>query len=123
MNFKLLAVLGISSAMLVGCGGGGDEVGPIESIQLSQDSLRVTGPAGACASGGPAATVRVFGGFPPYKIYNSIPGAVLIDTAVVNDSGEGFNVTFLGGCLDNMPVTVTDEAGSIATLSLFNSPG
>jgi hypothetical protein len=109
-------------AALVACGGGGNELGPVEEIQLSQTSLKVTGAPGACAVGG-GIKIYIYGGFPPYKLYNSVPSFVVLDKAVVNKAGESFTIDFVGGCLDNMPITVTDEAGKIATLNLVNEMG
>ena len=123
MKFSNLLFFTVVCSSLAGCGGGGNELGPADKIQLSQTSLNTSGPPGFCASVGPSATIQVFGGFPPYKLYNSVPDAVSLDRKVVQHSGEGFVVTFIGGCLDNMPITVTDEAGDVATLLLVNAKG
>jgi hypothetical protein len=125
MNWIKLAG-GVAVITLVGavsgCGGGGNESGPPDEIQLSATALDVTGPPGACAVGY-AGKVFVFGGEPPYRLYNSAPAGVHLSTDRVADSGDGFDVTFLGQCLASVPITVQDDMGRLATLSLTNAPG
>ena len=112
----------IAMGTLAGCGGGGNESGPADEVLLSPSELTVTGPTGACGAGiGP--TVYVFGGLPPYRITNSVPTYVQVDKTQVELSGQGFTLTFLGGCLDKMPINVEDQAGRVASVLLTNQKG
>jgi hypothetical protein len=88
------------SLLLSGCGGGGTESGSPEEIFVSPAEVIVTGSPGACAVGeGP--TVHLYGGLPPYKLSNSVPSAMVLDTMEVEDSGDGFTIHFTNGtCVD-----------------------
>lgn len=119
---SLAALLVATASLLAGCGGGGNESGPPEDIRLSSDSIEVIGPPGRCASGY-AGRIYVFGGQPPYRLYNSAPAGVLLSTSRVADSGDGFDVTFLGQCLESVPVTVQDDMGRLATVEMTNKAG
>jgi hypothetical protein len=113
----------VLAGLLAACGGGGDNyIGPPDSILLTPASLTVQGPPDACAAGA-AATVFVYGGDPPYDLKNSVPQAVVLDRSTVRRSGEGFTVTFLGACLQDMPIAVEDRMGRVTTLSLNNVKG
>ena len=64
---------------LAACGGGGNESGPGDSLLASPQAVTVTGTATSCAVGtGP--TIYVYGGKPPYKLSNSAPKAMTINT-------------------------------------------
>ena len=118
-----LAVLLLAAAgLLSACGGGGNESGPAEEIQLSADAFEVTGPPGQCAVGY-AGRVFVFGGQPPYILHNSASAGVLLSTEKIADSGGYFDLTFLGQCLEGVPVTVEDDMGRLASVKLTNKPG
>lgn len=119
---SLAALLVATASLLAACGGGGNESGPPDEIQLSSSSIEVVGPPGACATGY-AGRVYVFGGQPPYRLYNSAPAGVQLSTDRVVHSGDGFDVTFLGQCLATVPVTVQDDMGRLATLELTNELG
>jgi hypothetical protein len=82
----------------------------------------VTGKPNQCGSGY-IGTVHVFGGQPPYQLYNSMPTAIQLSTGKVNDAGGRFDITFLGTRFSGMPMTVKDDMGRIATLVLTNLPG
>ena len=116
-----LAVL-LLVASLAACGGGGNESGPPDAIQLSDDSVKVTSATEQCYIGqGP--TVYIYGGQPPYKLYNSVPLAMGLDKASVSDSGGSFTVFLNGVCLDDVTVTIEDDMGRLATLFVTNEPG
>lgn len=110
-----LAVLAALSA----CGGGGNESGSPEELYLSVDAVTV-GATGLCEVGaGPQ--VHIYGGTPPYKLANSVPDAMRLDKAVVQNSGDSFRITFINGiCLKNMPITVEDQMGLLARVSVTN---
>lgn len=110
------------SATLASCGGGGNESGPPDSIVVSPASVTVTGGVGACATGtGPK--VYVYGGTPPYTLANSAPSAMTLDKAGLQNSGDGFTLTFNGGCFESLPVTVQDDQGRLATVVVSNEIG
>ena len=108
---------------LSGCGGGGTESGSPEEIFVSPSEVTATGVPGACALGvGP--TVHLYGGQPPYRLSNSVPSAIVLDKAEVEDSGDGFTIYFTNGiCVDGMPVTIEDSMGNLATLTVTNQAG
>lgn len=118
----IAALLLVTAGLLSACGGGGNESGPAEEIQLSADTFEVTGPPGRCAVGY-AGRVFVFGGQPPYVLHNSAPAGVQLSTERVADSGGYFDLTFLGQCLESVPVTVEDDMGRLAPVLLTNKAG
>jgi len=114
------ATLSLAAVLLslTACGGGGNESGPPESIYLSATSVTV-GTPGNCQTGlGP--TVHVYGGTPPYKLANSVPQGMVLNKTVVQNSGDGFTITFTGVCLDSMPITVEDQMGLLAHVDVSN---
>jgi len=113
-TLSLIALLTLSA-----CGGGGNESGPPEQLYLSVDAVTV-GTAGICEVGvGPE--VHVYGGTPPYKLANSVPEAMRLDKAVVQNSGDSFRITFTNGiCLKAVPITVEDQQGLLARVSVTN---
>ena len=54
----------------------------------------------------------VTGGDSPYTIHNPVPQAVVLSTRRVDHAGEIFHFDVLGGCLDNVPLTITDSDGN-----------
>lgn len=110
------------SVLLAGCGGGGNESGPPDSIEISPNSVTVSGGVGSCASGlGPK--IYVYGGTPPYTLSNSVPTAMALDKNRLQNSGDGFMLSFNGGCFESMPVTVQDDMGRLATVVVSNEKG
>lgn len=107
-------------ALLSACGGGGggNESGPPDSIYASPSEVTVVGTPTTCPIGkGP--TVYVFGGTPPYTLYNSAPSAMALSATRLQDSGDGFEITFTTGqCLDAIPITIQDDMGRLATVSV-----
>lgn len=110
-----LAVAGLVAA----CGGGGNESGPPDSVQLSMSSISVGAP-GVCYTGtGPI--VHVYGGTPPYRLNNSLPQGMVLSRTIVPASGDGFRIDFVGGvCMKEMPVTVEDDLGRISKVVVNN---
>ncbi len=109
----------VASASLAACGGGGNESGPPDNIQLSMTDITV-GEPGVCYAGtGP--TVHVYGGTPPYKVSNSLPQGLALTRTLVPSSGDGFRVDFIGNvCMKGMPITVEDDMGRLAKLVVNN---
>lgn len=103
---------------LSACGGGGNESGPPDAIVLSTSTVSVGSSGNCVAMRGPE--IHVYGGTPPYKIANSMPQAMALDKTVLQNSGDSFLITFTGVCMNAMPITVEDQAGLLATLSVSN---
>lgn len=110
----------ILAAALAGCGGGGNESGPKDDLFVTPTEVTVTGGGVGCAEGkGP--DVRIYGGQPPYKVRSSVPDGMLPDKPEVRNSGDKFTVYLINGvCLDNMPMTIEDDMGRLATVSVTN---
>jgi len=106
-------------ATLSACGGGGNELGGDETLTLSQSELAVSA-IGACYSGnGP--TVYIYGGRPPYTLYNSLPDGMTLSSSSVATSGGGFSIQFNGVCMSSMPITVTDDMGRITSVLITST--
>lgn len=106
-------------ALLSACGGGGNELGGDETLTLSQSELAVSA-IGACYTGnGP--TVYIYGGRPPYTLYNSLPDGMTLSSATVANAGDGFTIQFKGACMESMPITVTDDMGRITSLLITST--
>lgn len=88
----------------------------------SPSSIIVSGGPGACYVGtGP--TLFVHGGQPPYKLFNSAPQSMSLDKTKLNSSGEGVVVSFLNGCMDNIPITIEDDMGRVVNVKVSNIAG
>jgi hypothetical protein len=113
-TMKVLAAAGAALALtlLAGCGGGGNESGPPETLEASPSAVSV-GPTGDCSEGtGP--NVTVWGGQPPYKLTNSVPGGMALDKSRLTYSGESFTISFINGvCMTNMPISIEDDMGRL----------
>lgn len=106
-------------ALLTACGGGGNESGPADAVFLSTTSVQVGGPGHCMVGRGP--TVHVYGGTPPYQLTNSVPQGMVLDRAVVQDSGDGFVITFINGvCMRDMPITAEDRMGRLGQVRVSN---
>ena len=56
----------------------------------------------------------VTGGNSPYRTHNPVPQAVVLSYGRVDRAGEIFHFDVLGGCLDSVPLTITDsDANSV----------
>ena len=108
---------GLSAALLAllsACGGGGNELGGDETLTLSQAEVSVTAIGTCYAGNGP--TVYVYGGRPPYTLYNSLPDGMTLSSAQVSESGGSFTIQFKGVCMASMPITVSDDMGRITSV-------
>jgi hypothetical protein len=92
----------------------------VDSIQLSQSDVTVTGPTATACAVGSGPNVFVYGGTPPYTVYNSLPAGMTLDKSRVQDSGDSFTISFLGVCMQTMPITVQDSMGRLATVTVTN---
>lgn len=116
-----LRVLGLGcllATLLTGCGGGGNESGPSDSVVVEPSAVTV-GAQGNCVAG-PGPKVHVFGGTPPYKLSNTLPQGMWLDTNQLKNSGDGFTITFSGVCMVNMPIVVEDAMGRLTQVSVTN---
>lgn len=112
-----LAALALS---LAACGGGGNESGPPDRMYVSLDAVNVTGGIGCAVGAGPE--VHVYGGQPPYKLANSMPQGMVLNKTVVQNSGDSFLITLTGVCMDAMPITLEDQLGNLAKVTVTNQP-
>jgi hypothetical protein len=110
------------AVLLASCGGGGNESGPADSLLASPTGVSVEGPPNACFSG-PGPKVFIFGGQPPYKLSNSAPLAMTLDKTELSNSGDGFTLTFVNGCLESLPITVEDAMGRVLSVPISNVKG
>lgn len=107
---------------LSGCGGGGNESGDPAVLRVEPAEFTISGAPSQCAVGtGP--DIHVWGGQPPYKLTNSVPTAMGLSTSRLNNSGDGFTITFFGTCLANMPIAIEDDMGRIVTVRVTNTLG
>jgi hypothetical protein len=125
MKTKLLSTgfaVAASVLMLAGCGGGdSDLAGSPTAFSVVPTELTVTGGAAGVCYAGVVGDVFIYGGAPPYRLNNSFPDQVSLNTSVVNDWGGKFTVTYTGGgCIDPGSVTVVDSLNNIVTLTLTN---
>lgn len=115
---QTLGLAGLLALLLAGCGGGGNESGPSDNVVVEPSAITV-GSQGHCVAGlGPK--VHVFGGTPPYKLSNSVPQGMWLDTDRLQNSGDAVTITFTGVCLINMPVVVEDTMGHLAQVLVTN---
>ncbi|HEV6964640.1 hypothetical protein, partial [Roseateles sp.] len=66
--------------------------------------------------------VHVYGGQPPYKLANSMPQGMVLNKTVVQNSGDSFLITLTGVCMDAMPITLEDQLGNLAKVTVTNQP-
>jgi hypothetical protein len=115
----IAAALLVGAFSLSGCGGGGNESGPSDSLHAAPAAFKV-GTVGACYAGqGP--TVFVYGGQPPYKLANSAPLGMALEKDSLTYSGEGFIVFLSGACMEGMPITIEDDMGRLSEVLVTNS--
>ncbi len=118
---SMAAVLG--ATLLASCGGGGNESGDRDLLQVLPESVTITG-SGSCPSSGQGPQVFVYGGQPPYKLSNSVPEVVKLSATQLRNSGDSFTFTLEGGgCLDGMPIVIEDDMGRLATFSITIADG
>lgn len=103
---------------LAGCGGGGNELGPADSLQASPEVFTVNGGPSCFRGTGP--TVHVYGGLPPYTLKNSLPSGMSLNKTTLNAAGEGFVVTLSGTCIQSLPITIEDDMGRVMQVLVTN---
>jgi hypothetical protein len=111
-SLKTVSVLLLSAAVLGGCGGGGDDnAGSLTPFSTVPAEITVTVPTGGCQGGagiGSSTRVFVYGGAAPYRLDNTAPDAIALDKTVVENRGDFFTATLIGGCVDPALVVVVD---------------
>ena len=93
---------------------------------VTPDAVTFTGPRqGLCASN-VTATFFVFGGTPPYSIFNTGNSFFAVSVDTVTSSGASFNVSPRSGtCVaePGLPILVRDSAGRTTTVTVANVEG
>lgn len=107
MKMVNLTAAVLTAVALASCGGGGPVAGDAEGLSVYPEEIKWTVPS-CGGSGGGDTVVTINGGQPPYRIVNSAPQFVTIDRNTVTGKDPTFRVTTLGGCGENMAVTVFD---------------
>lgn len=119
----------LASLVLLGaCGGGDDDLsGSLSNLSVQPAEIGWTVAAGATTCYvGPAGTVKIIGGAPPYRLTASFPDRIAV-VAQVDDLGGTFNIAFTasptGSCFDPGSVSVTDRLGRATVVTLTNTIG
>lgn len=115
-TFSFLAAV-LACAALAGCGGSGSPDDGQTPLRASPAEITLTSESSTCP---PAAglTVFVLGGVAPYSLRNPVPDRVLLDKESVANTGEGVKITFTGGCLTTIPLTIIDRIGNTTTVTM-----
>lgn len=113
---------------LAGCGGGGDDdAGSPVAFSIVPSTVTFTAPpagtsVGVCPSGG-TATIFVYGGTAPYRLDNTVPNVIALNTGTVSNRGGSFTITTLGGCVSPGNIVVVDSLNNNVTLTITTTPG
>jgi len=117
---SLLGAVGV----LVACGGGGDDdAGSVATFSIQPTTVTFTVPtdaSGVCF-GGASQDVFVYGGTAPYRVDNTVPDYVSVNTTQVDSRGGHFTVTTNGGCLKNGTIVVVDKLDHQVVFTVNNS--
>ena len=111
--WKFVPVLPVF-AVLASCGGGGSVNDGTGELTLKPSTVKVSSSVQGCPGYAQGLNVMVTGGDGPYIIFNPIPQSIALSTTRVAKGGESFRIDVLGGCLDSVPLTVTDSDGNTA---------
>lgn len=125
---QTLAMSVIAATVLAACGGGGDDqAGSVTAFSVQPTEVTVTGDAGECSTGtsaaGATARIFVYGGTAPYRIDNPFPTHIALDRTRVDNRGDYFTVTFLGGCVNPATLIIVDAVDKQVSLTLINEEG
>lgn len=122
MNFINYSLLFAPVFALIGCGGAGGlddtQQGPLKTIP---SEVTLQGDTTSCPPS-PGVTVFVFGGAPPYTLRNPVSDNIGLDKNKIDGAGQGVTVTFLGGCLDKIPLIFVDRTGTTVSAELNYKP-
>ena len=97
--------------------------GGANNLQVSPQTITITGPDNQTCSSNVAASFFIFGGQPPYTITNPFPQALTLQQSFVTQSGGGFTVITRGACVTPATLTISDAAGHTQTVTLNNNLG
>jgi hypothetical protein len=97
--------------------------GGANQLQISPDTITITGPDTLTCSANVPASFFIFGGQPPYTISNPFPQALTLQQSFVQNAGGGFTVITKGVCVTPATLTIRDAAGHTTTVTLNNNPG
>ncbi|CAJ0693979.1 hypothetical protein R82526_04078 [Ralstonia mannitolilytica] len=109
-----------ASAVLTGCGGGGDLENGVTDLTVSPNATTVTSGSSTVCLPAPAGKFFIYGGTSPYTVQNSAPAYMTISTSRVEDVGGSFDVQLLGGCIADGVINVTDKFGRLAVVKITN---
>lgn len=108
----------ILALFISGCGGNGGlddgQQGPLKTIPTEvvlQSNTNLCPPSSGV-------TVFAFGGTPPYTLRNPVSDYISIDRTLIAGAGQGVAVTFLGGCLEKIPLIFVDVTGATSTVDI-----
>lgn len=112
-HWKLVLLVPVAS-LLTACGGGGSPGDGTVPLEVKPGEITISDATSGCPGFVRGVDVMVTGGNSPYTIHNPIPQAIALTTSRVDRAGQSFHFDALGGCLDNIPLTVTDaDANSV----------
>src|SRR5690348_13705210 len=97
--------------------------GSANQLQVSPQTVTITGPDTLTCSANVAASFFIFGGTPPYTVSNPFPQALTLQQTFVQNSGGGFTVITKGQCVTPATLTIRDAAGHTTTVTLNNNVG
>ncbi|RZJ09695.1 MAG: hypothetical protein EOO54_21985 [Haliea sp.] len=112
-----------AACLLTACGGGGGSIDDgTTPLRTEGQSITVQSTTDSCPAVSDGVIVYVFGGVAPYTLRNTVPDRVSLSRTKIDDAGGGVEVKFLGGCLTNVPLVVTDKYGATVTVPLNYLP-
>jgi hypothetical protein len=124
IRISAMTLMLASAGLMASCGGGGDDnAGSITALSVQPTDVSVssgTGAGGACASGA-TANIFVYGGAAPYRIDNPFPTHIGLNKTRVDNRGDSFTITFLGGCIDPGTLIIVDAMDRQVTLTVHNT--
>ena len=113
-----------AAGVLVACGGGGDDdAGSVTTFSIQPATVKFTVPtdaSGVCFGGG-TQDVYVYGGTAPYRIDNTVPDVVSVNTTQVDSRGGHFTVQVLGGCFEDGTIVVVDKLDKQVVFTVTNA--
>jgi hypothetical protein len=77
-------------------------------LAVTPATIAIKDATQGCPGASSGVDVMIVGGDGPFTIHNPLPQSIALSTLRVDRSGQSFRVAGLGGCLDAIPLTVTD---------------
>lgn len=101
----------VCTLALPGCGGGGSLGDGQTPLAVVPEEVVLTSRTDSCPPAlGP--TFYMVGGTPPFTLRNPLPQSLALDRMRVTRMDEGVVLSFKGGCLDTIALTVIDDTGA-----------